>query len=177
MSPTPQLTQTTLTERGFRGFVPFHELPNSNVPTGHGIYVVIRTDASPPSFLLTSPAGHLKGRDPSVSADKLGDAWVDGATVVYIGKAAGQNGLNQRLGDYRRHGAGLLAGHWGGRYIWQLADSGALLVAWRPMTEEDASEAEQDLIDEFKRLHRGALPFANLRNNGRRVLETDAGVG
>ncbi|MFC8176307.1 hypothetical protein [Streptomyces sp. NPDC057325] len=112
VSPTPQLTQTTLTERGFRGFVPFHELPNSNVPTGHGIYVVIRTDTSPPSFLPTSPAGHLKGRDPSVSADKLGDAWVDGATVVYIGKAAGQNGLNQRLGDYRRHGAGLLAGHW-----------------------------------------------------------------
>jgi hypothetical protein len=65
-----------------------------NVPTGHGIYVVIRTDTSPPSFLPTSPAGHLKGRNPSVTADKLSDAWVDGATVVCIGKAAGQDGLN-----------------------------------------------------------------------------------
>jgi hypothetical protein len=177
MSPTPELTQQTLTERGFGGFVLFRELPDSNVPTGHGIYVVIRTDTSPPSFLPTSPAGHLKGRDPSVTADKLSKAWVEGATVVYIGKAAGQDGLNQRLADYRRHGAGLLAGHWGGRYIWQLADSDALLVAWRPMTEDDAGEAEQDLIDEFKKLHGGALPFANLRNNARKDPETGTGLG
>ncbi|MFD6038453.1 hypothetical protein ACFWHF_28615 [Streptomyces griseoincarnatus] len=116
-SPAPELTQKTLPERGFRGFVPFRELPDSNVPTGHGIDVVIRTDTAPPSFLPTSPAGHHKGRDPSVTADKLSKAWVEGATAVYIGKAAGQDGLNQRLADYRRHGAGLLAGHWGGRYI------------------------------------------------------------
>ncbi|MER5312843.1 hypothetical protein ABT034_34305 [Streptomyces sp. NPDC002773] len=81
----PESTQTTLAERGFRGFVPFRELPDSDVPTGHGIYGGIRADTSPPSFLPASPAGHLKGRDPSVSTDKLADAWVDGATVVYIG--------------------------------------------------------------------------------------------
>lgn len=176
MSPTPELTQKTLTERGFRGFMSFRELANSNVPTGHGIYVVLRTDTSPPSFLLTSPAGHLKGRDPSVTADKLGDAWVDGATVVYIGKAAGQDGLNQRLAAYRSHGTGLLAGHWGGRYIRQLVDSDALLVAWRPTVEEDAGEAEQGLIDEFKELHGGALPFANLRNNSRKAPATDTSI-
>ncbi len=94
---------------------------------------------------------------------------MDGATVVYIGKAAGQDGLNQRLADYRRHGTGLLAGHWGGRYVWQLADSDALLVAWRPMNDDDPGEAEQDLIDEFKELHGGSLPFANLRNNARKT--------
>ncbi|WP_301372846.1 hypothetical protein [Streptomyces xanthophaeus] len=64
-------------------------------------------------------------------------------------------------------------GHWGGPYIWQLADSDALLVAWRPTTEEDAGEAEQDLIDEFEELHGGALPFANLRNNSRKAPQTD----
>ena len=106
-----------------------------------------------------------------MTADDLGDAWVDGATVVYIGKAAGNCGLKQRLADYRRHGTGLSAGHWGGRCIWQLADSG-LLVAWRPLTDDDAGEAEQDLIDEFKELHGGALPFANLRTNfTRRLVE------
>ncbi|MDX2709682.1 hypothetical protein PV350_43775 [Streptomyces sp. PA03-6a] len=41
------------------------------------------------------------------------------------------------------------------------------------MTEDDAGEAEQDLIDEFKELHGGAVPFANLRNNARRAPETD----
>ncbi|MFF4443711.1 hypothetical protein [Streptomyces sp. NPDC001502] len=173
MSPTTELTQRTLTERGFRGFMPFRELPDGNVPIGHGIYVVLRTDTSPPLFLPTSPAGHRNGRDPSVTADKLGAAWVDGATVVYIGKAAGRDGLNERLAAYRRQGTGLQAGHWGGRYIWQLADSDALLVAWRPTTEEDAGEAEQDLIDEFKELHGGALPFANLRNNSRKAPQTD----
>jgi hypothetical protein len=176
MSPISVLTQKTLTERGFRGFVPFCELPDSNVPTGRGIYVVIRPDTSSPSFLPASPAGHLKGRDPSVTVDKLGDAWVDGASVVYIGKAAGQDGLNQRLADYRRHGIGLLAGHWGGRYIWQLVDSDALLVAWWPLPEGDAGEAEQDLIDQFKVLHGGALPFANLRNNARKALKTGTGT-
>ncbi|MGW8744705.1 hypothetical protein [Streptomyces sp. NPDC055794] len=176
MSPTSALAQQTLAERGFRGFVPFRELPDSDVPTGHGIYVVIRRDTRPPSFLTASPAGHLKGRDPSVTADRLGAAWVDGATVVYIGKAAGRDGLRQRLAEYRRHGAGLPSGHWGGRYIWQLADSDALLVAWQPMAGEDAAEAEQDLIDEFKALHGGALPFANLRNNARRAQEADADI-
>lgn len=173
MSLISELTQKTLAERGFRGFRPFRELPDSNVPTGHGIYVVLRTDTSLPSFLPTSPAGHLKGRDPSVTADKLVGAWVEGATVVYIGKAAGQDGLSQRLATYRRHGSGLLAGHWGGRYIWQLVDSDSLLVAWRPLTGDDAAEAEQDLIDEFKELHGGALPFANLRNNSRKTPDTD----
>ncbi|GAB7110975.1 hypothetical protein JCM4814A_92930 [Streptomyces phaeofaciens JCM 4814] len=33
------------------------EPPDSNVPTGHGIYVVIRTDTSPSSRL---PASHLR---------------------------------------------------------------------------------------------------------------------
>ncbi|MFH8868042.1 hypothetical protein [Streptomyces griseus] len=177
MRETGQLTQGTLTERGFCGFVPFRVLPDSNVPNGHGIYVVIRPDLSSPSFLPVSPAGHLKGRDPSVTAEKLGEAWVDGATVVYIGKAAGRDGLQQRLSDYRRHGTGLLAGHWGGRYIWQLVDSQALFVAWRPLPEGDAGEAEQDLIDEFKELHGGVLPFANLRNNARKVLRSRTDTG
>ncbi|MER5312846.1 hypothetical protein ABT034_34320 [Streptomyces sp. NPDC002773] len=38
------------------------------------------------------------------------------------------------------------------------------------MTEDDAGEAEQDPIDEFKELHGGALPSANLRNNARKAL-------
>ncbi|MEU8520165.1 hypothetical protein [Streptomyces sp. NBC_01216] len=99
-----------------------------------------------------------------------------GPTVVYIGKATGQDGLHQRLADYRRHGAGLPAGHWGGRYIWQLVGSDVLLAAWRPTAEDDAGEAEQDLIDEFEELHGGALPFANLRNNARKEPEADTGI-
>ncbi|MFD6038452.1 hypothetical protein ACFWHF_28610 [Streptomyces griseoincarnatus] len=45
------------------------------------------------------------------------------------------------------------------------------------MTEDDAGEAEQDLIDEFKKLHGGTLPFANLRNKARKAPETGTGLG
>jgi hypothetical protein len=44
------------------------------------------------------------------------------------------------------------------------------------LPEGDAGEAEQDLIDQFKVLHGGALPFANLRNNARKALKTGTGT-
>ncbi|MGW4982570.1 hypothetical protein [Streptomyces mirabilis] len=158
------LTRATLAERGFDGFVPFADLPHSTVPAGKGIYVVLRPSASPPVFLTHSPAGHRKGLDPTTTTATLNSAWVPGATVVYVGKAAGRQGLSKRLNAYRRQGQGRNAGHSGGEYIWQLADSDTLLVAWRTVADPPASQAEAELIAEFTALH-GALPFAN-RNRG-----------
>jgi hypothetical protein len=54
-------------------------------------------------------------------------------------------------------------GHWGGRYIWQLADAAELLVAWREL--DDAGTARNDerrLLERFAELHHGQRPFANL---------------
>lgn len=158
------LTRATLAKRGFVGFVPFVDLPSSPVPAGAGIYVVLRPAASPPAFLVRSPAGHRKGHDPTAAPATLNSAWVPGATLVYVGKAAGRQGLSRRLNAYRRQGQGRNAGHGGGAYIWQLADSDTLLVAWRTVTEPPVGRAEAELIAEFTALH-GALPFAN-RNRG-----------
>jgi hypothetical protein len=158
------LTRATLADRGFVGFVPFADLPHSTVPAGEGIYVVLRPFSSPPVFLARSRAGHRKGRDASTATATLNSAWVPGATVVYIGKAAGRQGLSKRLNAYRRQGEGHNAGHGGGEYIWQLADSAMLLVAWHTMVEPPAGQAEAKLIAEFIAVH-GALPFAN-RNRG-----------
>ncbi|WP_405633137.1 hypothetical protein OG933_43895 [Streptomyces sp. NBC_00016] len=91
-SPAP-LTRATPAGRGFIGFVPFADLPHSAVPAGEGIYVVLRPAASPPAFLARSPSGHRKGHDPSMTTATLNTAWVPGATVVYVGKAAGRQGL------------------------------------------------------------------------------------
>jgi hypothetical protein len=152
---------------GFKGFVPFAELPTSNVPRGPGVYVVTRPAAAPPVFLPTSPAGWCRGedKDPTVSPAELHSNWIPGEPLLYIGKAAagktGTNGLRKRLALYRRNGIGKnSARHWGGRYIWQLADSAELLVGWRE--EFDARPLEKSMLADFKAMYSGKRPFANL---------------
>lgn len=163
--------RSDLEELGFTGFVPFADLPTAEVPLGSGVYAVLRPASERPTFLGDSPADRFKGRDPSVTQNVLQRKWVADADVIYIGKAAmgsnGRRGLRKRLDEYRKHGAGdAKAAHWGGRYIWQLADSNDLLVAWLPTPDEDPEVIEARLIGVF----RGAtasLPFANLKQ-GRR---------
>jgi hypothetical protein len=119
-----------------------------------------------------STGGWFKGRDPAVHVLLLTSAWVPGAHVLNIGKAtagtSGSRGLAKRLGEYLRFGEGAPIGHWGGRYIWQLADSQELLVAWMETPGEDPGDVEGELIADFEQAY-GVRPFAN-RNSGRRPL-------
>jgi hypothetical protein len=137
---------------GFSGFVPFAALAGAGVPTGRGIYVVLRTAITPPVLLelTTARAG---------SAYPLADLearWVAGTPVVYIGKAEPVGGLRKRLGQYARRGSS----HTGGRSIWQLADQEELLVAWVTTPGEIAEEAEIRYRDAFAEIY-GRWPFAN----------------
>ncbi len=157
-----------LEARGFKGFARFASLPSSNVPGGAGVYVVYRESLSPPRFLEVSGGGHFKGRDPSVPVDVLYAEWVTGTHVMNIGKAAisasGRRGLTKRLDEYRQFGEGRPVGHWGGRYIWQLADSAALLVAWKVTPGQDPRVVERDYISCFKKKYDNRRPFANRQN-------------
>lgn len=158
------LTRRTLELWGFGGFVPFADLPVTEIPSGGGIYTVLRASGTPPVFLATSTAGWRGQRDPAVSLEALAAKWVDDAEVLYIGKAdpgaAGAHGLRGRLAQYARHGLGGTS-HNGGRYIWQLAHHATLLVAWKPSAHPRADE--KALIAEFETTH-GTLPYANLRH-------------
>jgi hypothetical protein len=125
---------------------------------------VNRASDAAPTFLAASTAGWRKGTNPAVSTTQLAAKWVEGAEILYIGKAdagaAADHGLRGRLRQYARHGLGGTSHH-GGRYIWQLQDSAALLVAWK--SAPDPRGEESSLLAEFEMLH-NALPFANLRH-------------
>lgn len=153
-----QFSEEHLASAGFEGFVRIVGLPPraQNVPPTPGVYAVVRRSTEPVTFLDESVGGRFKGRDPTVSTVHLERAWVDAAATLYLGRASS---LRDRLNLLARFGRGDAVGHWGGRYLWQLADHDQLIVAWYETVDQVAREAE--LVDEFHDAF-DALPFANL---------------
>ena len=147
-----------LRRKGFTGFVPLLTLPRDLPPPAGGVYTVVRAKELPPKFLDQNPGGRFKGQDPTVPVDDLKDRWLADAQVMYIGKATN---LRMRLYQFRRFGEGQPIGHWGGRFIWQLADSAELLIAWRPTPDMNPRAVELTMLDEFRSWH-GRLPYANI---------------
>lgn len=147
----------------FRGWRTWRDLRASDVadvPGSPAVYLVFRASISAPRFLDRSAAGRFKGQDPTVTTAVLEAKWVPGAKVVYIGKA---DVARRRLKQFARFGAGEPVAHWGGRYIWQLADQEELLVAWQAITWSESARAyEKRLLTRFGELHADCRPFANL---------------
>ena len=157
-----------LKEQGFEGFLTMSELmagARSQIPAQKGVYVILCEKESAPQFLPEGTGGHFKGRNPNVSISELKENWVEDSSIVYIGKAGGTGSsatFNKRLGQYLRFGQGANVGHWGGRFIWQLADSRELVVCWKTLTADEPREIEHEMIEDFKSIHNGKRPFANL---------------
>ena len=169
----------SLTALGFCGFHTIRELRAkklSMVPKQKGVYLVLRLSEEPVRFLDKSLGGHFEGKDPKVLIAKLCKEWVDGATILYIGKAGGPIGkaggpkkkstkkstLHSRLKTYLKFGEGKPVSHWGGRLIWQIADSDDLIICWKLITGKVPQNVERKMLLEFKDSHDGKLPFANL---------------
>lgn len=112
---------------------------------------------NPPTFAERSCGGWFKGKDPTVPLEALDANWVDGAEVVYIGKA---DELKRRLTQFADFGTGKAIGHWGGRLIWQLPSIDQLLVAWMETPGRVPVEVEAELIASFRQAY-GKPPFAN----------------
>lgn len=143
---------------GFSGFMRISTLHRSldGVPYGPGVYVVLRETSGAPRFLSTNHGGRFKGRDPTVAVQMLRARWHDSTPILYFGKA---DSLRSRIKLLVRFAAGQPVAHWGGRYLWQLADSSSFVVGWRENQEPRA--LEEDLLADFA-AHFGALPFANI---------------
>src|SRR4051794_18781748 len=99
--PAP-FERSELAAAGFTGWRTWAEL-RSNELTGVAeapvAYIVYRSGTDAPAFLARSPAGHFKGRDPTVATEALRASWVEGSHVVYIGKA---DIARRRLKQYAR---------------------------------------------------------------------------
>jgi len=155
---------------GFSGFASISYLQESeciDVPIIRGVYLVLYIPNTKPIFLEESVGGHFNGNNPTVSIERLNNKWINNVKVIYIGKAGGENNqatLRSRIGCYMRFGQGTPVGHWGGRFIWQIANSNSLKICWKPTPNENPREIESELILEFKRQNNDRLPFANLRH-------------
>lgn len=158
-----------LLARGFRGFVRFKGVDLQAIPTGEGVYAVLRETDTQPRFLERNPAGRYKGRDPTAPVDELTHDWPTGSHCVYIGKASfgstGKRGLQKRVDEFRKYGDGQPVAHQGGRRIWQLSDADEYIIAWLPTPTDECKDIEARLLREFVRCH-GRLPIGN-RNAGR----------
>ena len=152
-----EFTRTSLEAAGFLGWIPFSAIRASACPSKAGVYVVIYCATEPVAFAEQSCGGWFKGKDPTVAPDALSANWVQGAHVVYIGKA---DQLKRRLSQFADFGAGKPVGHWGGRLIWQLRSIDALRVAWKETPGRVPREVELELLANFRRLQ-GKAPFAN----------------
>ena len=165
---TIMMNRDYLQAQGFEGFKTMGELMDgakSRIPVQKGVYVVLRESESVPQFLQEGTGGFFKGKNPNVSLAELEENWVAGTQVLYIGKAGGTGSsatLQKRLDQYLRFGQGANVGHWGGRYIWQLADSRDLVICWKVLTNAEPREVERQMIADFKAAHAGKRPFANL---------------
>jgi len=163
-----EFTIEGLRRDGFIGFMAIKEFwaqGYDGIPDQPGIYAILRRSLDPPVFLSVSIGGHFKGKNPTVAISILQQRWVSGTEVIYIGKAGGKklkSTLRKRINEYLKFGQGLPIGHWGGRYIWQLEGSENLLVAYKPLLNDDPETIEKSLIKEFETVY-SKKPYANLR--------------
>ena len=159
------INRQSLKEDGFTGFRTLAALDINRIPQRTGIFAVLQPAGYEPRFLPRSTAGVFKKKDPSVPEPALTAEWVDGAAVLYVGKAGpgrkGNRGLRRQIQEFVDFGQGKPPGHWDGRAIWQLADAGSLAVAWKELPADQLNGAEAGYHAAFVEEY-GRLPFANL---------------
>lgn len=160
-----QFDRNGLKADGFSGFRAIDSLAAQRIPQGTGIFAVLVPDAFDPRFLGKSTAGVFKKKNPTLPISALAAEWVEGAVVLYVGKAGpgskGNRGLRRQIQEFLDFGQGKPPGHWDGRLIWQLQDAEKLLVAWKELPAEAVGKAEADYHTAFVQEY-GRLPFANL---------------
>ena len=124
-----------------------------------GVYLVVRPESfRQVIFKSSSCAFRLRGKDPTVSLDKLQDKWVDDA-ILYIGKS--EKSVHKRMQQHIDFWKGNRAVAWGGRIIAQIVNYEELEIWY--LSCDNPKQMERDLLDVFCGMHDEKLPFANFR--------------
>lgn len=128
------------------------------LPCQPGIYRVRVPEKLLVSFVENPNDLYAKSYPVAVLEQKYGQC--TDKNVLYIGKANGCGGLQQRVLQYVKYGWGTAANHKGGRAIWQVKDYPLLLLEYEVC--ENCEQREHELLAAYKR-ENGVYPLANWR--------------
>ncbi len=128
----------------------------SNIPDEPGVYRVLAPEGMTIKFMGSS----ANCSAPSYPAETLAGKYAacKDKRVLYIGKANGQRGLQQRLWQYVKYGWNKATNHKGGRAIWQIKDADLLLLEYECCV--DCEEQEHQLLREYQERNE-SYPVAN----------------
>jgi hypothetical protein len=146
-----------------RTLAELHKEKCSTLPKHHRMYLVLRMTSDEPSFKTVSGTGLYQQKDPSYPMKTITSNWVDGASIIYIGKAGGESGIHGRVRLLVNFGFGKAVAHRGECALWHLEDSSILRLCWKACGNLQARAYETELIQRFRSYH-GKRPFANMRD-------------
>lgn len=130
----------------------------SNIPEDSGVYWVL----APEGFRIRfhqRPYHHRAKLYPVETLQRKLKSCNE-QNILYIGKAQGKKGLQQRIRQYLNYGQGKNNIHQGGRAIWQIDEPGLLLLGYEVCPQADIKERQ--LLQEYKDQNH-SYPLANWR--------------
>ena len=130
----------------------------TGVPCEHGVYQIVLPKGMTIAF-SEKIAGHP---DDAYAVAELEQRYakLKFSAVLYIGKAGGRRGLNQRLRQYMHYGFSGGRNHRGGRSIFQIKGFEQLVCEWKCIPNCEAEERR--MLQAFKQQY-GDYPLANHR--------------
>lgn len=149
-----------------KNFYSIEQLYNTNfscIPDKKGIYIIKKSKEMKIEFYMdTTAIKEYLNKSMIYDIEALKEKFdKSDKEILYIGKAGGKkNKLKQRIRQYVRYEYGEVNNHSGGRAIWQIVDSKALLLGF--IECDNPEEIEKELLEEYENKYK-VLPIANWR--------------
>ncbi len=162
-APTPAKTR----RKSFLGIESIGQLIKNNctnVPYKKGIFLILRSNINPPSFLQTQLSKTYYSRLKQLlthifTLQDLHSHWVSNSYILYVGCGGNLNQSCHKLVDFAGKGKKHVCG---AKYIWALDDCHDLLFCWICLPNRRIPVNVKGWILRIFKRHHGVLPFANI---------------